>query len=74
MTNQKTLRDALTEGDLESFIKEHEDDPEGDLDKVEEVIRRTGAQSKVYHASDCAGHNAPAMKPGSCDCGAEAQK
>jgi hypothetical protein len=25
----------------------------------------------VEHASDCATHNAPAMEPGACDCGAE---
>ena len=68
------LKKARKEDDLESFIKEHEDDDPGDLDKVEEVIRRAGAQSEVKHFSDCAVHDAPAMKPGSCDCGAEAQK
>lgn len=41
----KTLRDALEEGDLESFIKEHESDPDGDLDKVDEVIRRSGQET-----------------------------
>ena len=26
--------------------------------------------SEIQHASDCAVHNAPAMEPGPCDCGA----
>lgn len=41
MVKQKTLKDAIKEDDLESFIKEHEDDDPGDLDKVEEVIRKS---------------------------------
>lgn len=32
------------------------------------------AQSKAVHASDCAVHNAPALKPGQCDCGAKAPR
>lgn len=43
---KKTLRDALKEDDLESFIKEHEDDNPGDLDKVEEVIRRSDQRTE----------------------------
>jgi hypothetical protein len=31
------------------------------------------AQSKT-HASDCALHNGPALKPGRCDCGATTQQ
>jgi len=27
----------------------------------------------MQHASDCAVHNAPALPPGPCDCGAEAE-
>jgi len=27
--------------------------------------------SRVLHSSDCATHNAPALPPGPCDCGAE---
>ncbi len=36
MTNLKQAR----EGKLETFIKEHEADPEGDLDKLDAVISR----------------------------------
>lgn len=32
------------------------------------------AQSKKVHSSDCATHNAPATKPETCDCEAEAEK
>lgn len=35
----KTLRDARKDN-LESFIKEHEVDPKGDLDKLDAVIKR----------------------------------
>lgn len=70
----KTLREALEENDLESFIKEHEEDEPGDLDKVERALRGRNAQSKTGHASDCAVHNAPAMKAGKCDCGFTAGK
>ena len=30
---------------------------------------KNGAKA-VQHTSDCATHNAPALKPGRCDCGA----
>ena len=30
-----------------------------------------GGDGKVQHASDCAVHNAPALEPGPCNCGAE---
>jgi hypothetical protein len=43
---KKTLKRAIEEGDLESFIKEHEADDHGDLDKVGEVIRRTIQESE----------------------------
>ncbi len=42
---KKSLKDAINEGDLETFIKEHEQDPDGDLDKVDEVIRRSAQES-----------------------------
>lgn len=35
----KTLKDARKQG-LEDFIKEHESDPDGDLDKLDAVIKR----------------------------------
>ncbi len=34
-----TLKDARKQG-LEEFIKEHEADPEGDLDKLDALIKR----------------------------------
>lgn len=36
----KSLNDARNEGDLEGFIKEHEKDAPGDLDKLEKAIRQ----------------------------------
>lgn len=36
MPNLKKAR----EGDIEDFIKEHEADPDGDLDKLDAVIKR----------------------------------
>lgn len=42
----KTLKDAIKEDDLESFITEHEDDPCGDLDKVEAVIRHADQETE----------------------------
>lgn len=40
-----TLKQALRDNDLESFIKEHEDDDPGDLDKVEAVIKRSDQET-----------------------------
>ncbi len=34
------LKQTRENGDLEPFIKEHETDPEGDLDKLDAVIKR----------------------------------
>jgi ribulose bisphosphate carboxylase small subunit len=39
-----TLRDAR-EGKLDKFIKEHEADPDGDLDKLDDVIKRPTQES-----------------------------
>lgn len=75
----KTLDHARKTGDLEKFIKEHEDDEAGDLDKLDKALKtppKKEAQpkaKKVVHASDCAMHNAPALKAGACDCGAKAR-
>jgi len=66
----KNLKKAIEDGDLESFIKEHEADNPGDLDKVDKLIRQASAQPETQHASDCAVHNEPAMPAGPCDCGA----
>ena len=35
-----TLKKARQEGKTEDFIKEHEADPEGDLDKLDALIKR----------------------------------
>lgn len=40
-----TLRKAREQAKLEDFIKEHEADPVGDLDKLDETIKRP-AQGK----------------------------
>lgn len=50
---QKSLRSARKVGDLESFIKEHEKDEPGDLDKLDEALRRPvqGTGSKARPAS-----------------------
>jgi hypothetical protein len=37
MTNLKKAREK---GKIKDFIKEHEADPDGDLDKLDEVIKR----------------------------------
>jgi len=34
------LKKARVKGKIEDFIKEHEADPDGDLDKLDEVIKR----------------------------------
>ena len=38
--NAKNLRDARQKGKIDDFIKEHEADADGDLDKLDEVIKR----------------------------------
>lgn len=43
----KTLRESLASGDLSLFIKEHEQDSPGDLDKVEAVIKSTIQESEL---------------------------
>lgn len=49
MANLKEAR----EGEIEDFIKEHEDDPEGDLSKLDTVIKRPtqGSEKAVRPAS-----------------------
>lgn len=46
---------------------------EAEADMTEADFKRSlkkVAQSNIKHASDCAVHNAPALEPGPCDCGA----
>jgi len=49
MTNLKKAR----ENNIEVFIKEHEADPEGDLDKLDEVIKSPtqGSEKATRQAS-----------------------
>lgn len=42
MTNLKQAR----KGKIDKFIKEHEADPEGDLDKLDAVIKRPARESE----------------------------
>ena len=42
MTNLKQAR----KGKIEDFIKEHEADPDGDLDKLDAVIKRPTQESE----------------------------
>lgn len=41
----QNLKKAREKGKIEDFIREHETDPEGDLDKLDEAIKRP-AQGK----------------------------
>lgn len=40
-----TLKKALQKGNIEDFIKEHEADPDGDLDKLDALIKRPAQES-----------------------------
>lgn len=42
MTN---LKKARQKGKIDDFIKEHEADPDGDLDKLDEVLKRPVLES-----------------------------
>ncbi len=47
MTN---LKQARNKGKIEAFIKEHEADPDGDLDKLDALIKRPVQESgKATH-------------------------
>lgn len=50
MSNLKEAR----KGEIEDFIKEHEADPEGDLDKLDALIKRPtqGSEKATRPASD----------------------
>ncbi len=47
------LRDARKDGKIEDFIKEHEADPDGDLDKLDAALKRPsqGTASKARSTS-----------------------
>ncbi len=40
-----TLKKAKETGKLEDFIKEHENDPKGDIDKLDAIIKRPSRES-----------------------------
>lgn len=40
MAEKTTLQKARKSGKIEDFTKEHEADPDGDLDKLDAVIKR----------------------------------
>ena len=42
--HQESLKDARENGTLSEFIKEHEQDEPGDLDKLDEVIKRSSQE------------------------------
>lgn len=48
-----TLREARKQGKLEEFVKEHENDEPGDLDRLDKALKRpvTGKLSKPPKAS-----------------------
>ena len=52
----KSLKDARKEGKLKTFVREHENDAPGDLDKLEKAIRKPsqGSASKARKASPAA--------------------
>lgn len=39
-TDPKSLKSLRENGKIEDFIKEHEADPDGDLDKLDALIKR----------------------------------
>ncbi len=41
-----TLKEALEKGKLKDFIKEHDQDPKGDLKKVDSAISKMVSQKK----------------------------
>ena len=44
--SKKTKLIQARKGQIEDFIKEHEVDPEGDLDKLDAVIKRSVQESE----------------------------
>jgi hypothetical protein len=46
-----TLKEALTKGKLEEFIKEHKDDAPGDADKAEAILASMVGKSKATPAA-----------------------
>ena len=63
---KETVRQSQADKFREA-AREHETDQS---EEAFNTILRTIGPRGVRHASDCAVYNAPAMKPGRCDCGA----
>ena len=68
-----TLRDfdlieQVTLKNINNMIKEEMHNYE--KDKIRRKALNIGKKEEPVHKSDCAVHNAPAEKPGKCDCGA----
>lgn len=49
----KSLRDAIKNGDLEGFIREHENDAPGDREKLDKALKRpaSGKSKEAPRAS-----------------------
>ena len=45
-TGAKSLKSLRENGKIEDFIKEHEADPDGDLDKLDALIKRPTQESE----------------------------
>lgn len=54
-----TLKEAREQGKIDEFIRQHEDDKPGDLDKLERAIKKavktstTGRKTSRKGSSDC---------------------
>jgi len=64
-----SLEEARKADQIDQFARELPS--VGDEATFDQLLNR---MAKVAHKSDCAVHNAPAMKPGPCDCGAATDK
>ena len=53
-----TLKEAIKKGKLDQFIKEHENDPPGDSDKIEKMIK-TPSQGKSKSAQGTSEKDSP---------------
>ena len=52
----RSLKSARQKGDVEKFISEHEADPDGDLDKLDALIKRPTQESeKATHPTSSQG-------------------
>jgi len=61
--NKKSQRDKFKEAARNAGADQTEE-------AFDAYLRKVAGAEAIQHASDCAIHNAPALKPGRCDCGA----